>query len=248
MSLTGRLAFVTGAGSGIGRATCQCLAREGALVIAADKNIGSARETVESLPKLLSESHLSIEISVENASQVQAALKESLNTYSRAPSIVVNAAGITRDNFISKLSEADFDEVLDVNLKGTFLVIQTFANAIVEGKVEKASIINIGSVVAKFGNIGQGNYCASKAGVELLTKVAAREFGKVNIRVNTVLPGVIQTPMFNAVPEKVKAKFVERIPLARLGYPEEVAEVISFLASDKSSYINGASIEVTGGF
>lgn len=247
MSLQGRIAFVTGAGSGIGKAVCQLLAREGVTISAADKNAQLVAKMVELLPKTPSP-HISIPLSVENKESVENALETVLKTYSKPPTIIVNAAGITRDNFISKLSEEDFMEVLDVNLKGTYLVLKAFANSLVENKVNSASIINIGSIVAKYGNIGQANYCASKAGVELLTKIASKEYGKFGIRVNTVLPGFIKTPMTDAVPEKLKTKFVSLIPVGRFGQPEEVAEVIAFLASDKSSYINGTSIEVTGGF
>ncbi|XP_076275499.1 (3R)-3-hydroxyacyl-CoA dehydrogenase isoform X1 [Rhynchophorus ferrugineus] len=247
MSLAGRLAFVTGAGSGIGRATCFSLAKEGAIVVAADKNFIAVQNTVDILPKSTSEHHLPIEVSVENLQDVENALNKTLNIFSRPPVVIVNAAGITRDNFISKLSESDFQQVLDVNLKGTFLILKTFANAMVQGQVQQGSIINIGSVVAKFGNIGQANYCASKAAVDLLTKVSSREFGRMGIRVNTVLPGMIETQMIKSVPDKVKGKFLEMIPLGRFGQAEEIAQVITFLASDKSSYINGASIEVTGG-
>ncbi|XP_066259393.1 (3R)-3-hydroxyacyl-CoA dehydrogenase [Euwallacea similis] len=247
MSLVGRLAYVTGAASGIGRAACQCLAREGATIVAVDKNISSLLQTIESLPSV-AQPHMQIATSVENKESIESSLKKVLTAYSAPPTIVVNAAGIIRDNFISKLSEEDFIEVLDVNLKGTFLVIKTFANALVSHKVNEASIINIGSVVAKFGNIGQANYCASKAGVDLLTKVASKEYGKFGIRVNNILPGFIATPMTSAIPEKVRDKFLPLIPLGRFGQPEEMAEVIAFLASRKSSYINGATIEVTGGF
>ncbi|KAL1505743.1 hypothetical protein ABEB36_005236 [Hypothenemus hampei] len=246
MSLQGRLAFITGAGSGIGRATCQCLAREGATIVAADQNFPKVQETL----KLLNpqEKHSAMSLSVENKHNIQEVLNNIIKTYLKPPSIVVNAAGITRDNFLQKLSDADFAQVLDVNLKGTFFVLQTFANSLVEHKINEASIINIGSIVAKFGNIGQANYCASKAGVEAMTKVAAKEYGSLGIRVNTIIPGMIVTPMTAAVPEKVMNKFKAMIPLGRFGLPEEVAEVITFLASTKSSYINGASIEVTGGF
>ncbi|CAG9765106.1 unnamed protein product [Ceutorhynchus assimilis] len=249
-SLPNSVMYINGkmycAGSGIGRATCQLLAKEGATVLAADKILSSAEETVKLLPQ--DQKHLSVQLSVENKENVKEALENAIKIYSKPPSIIVNAAGITRDNFLGKLSEEDFMEVIDVNLKGTFLIVQHFANALVKHQVGKASIINIGSIVAKYGNMGQANYCASKAGVDLLTKVASKEYAKMGIRVNTVLPGMISTPMTLAVPEKVKDKFLAMIPLGRFGQPEEVAEVILFLASDKSSYINGASIEVTGGF
>ncbi|KAJ8958213.1 hypothetical protein NQ318_017354 [Aromia moschata] len=199
MAVTGRLAFVTGAGSGIGRATCQILAREGATIIATDKNITDVEKTITSINKS-ENSHTGMALDVAEP-------------------------------------EA-----------GTFFVVQTFANAIIDHGITNASIINIGSIVGKYGNIGQVNYSASKAGVELLTKTASKELGKKGIRVNAVLPGMILTPMLQAVPDKVKEKFKLSTPLGRFGTPDEVAEVITFLASDKSSYITGASIEITGGF
>lgn len=131
--------------------------------------------------------------------------------------------------------------------QGTFLVMQSCANAMVEQNITNGSIINIGSVAAKIGNIGQVNYTASKAGVEAMTKTASREFGKFGIRVNCVVPGFIETPMTTTVPQKVKDMMTMQCPLRRFGKPEEVAETIVFLASNKSSFINGASIEVTGG-
>ncbi|VEN45186.1 unnamed protein product [Callosobruchus maculatus] len=237
-----------GGGSGIGRATCKILAREGASVVVADKNLQNVQDTVKSMPKAADQDHLGVELEVSEIKTIKNSLNKVLEKYKRPPTIIVNSAGITRDNFLLKLSEQDFDEVLDVNLKGTFLVIQTFVNSMLAHNLPSASIINIASIVGKYGNLGQANYCASKAGVELLTKTAAKELGKMNIRVNCVLPGMILTPMLEAVPDKVKEKFTKMIPMSRFGKPEEVAEVIAFLASEKSSYINGASIEVTGGF
>jgi len=248
-AVLGKLAFVTGAGSGIGRATCQVLAREGASIVAADRNLNTAKETVDLISNSSpNKDHLSLSIDVSQSTSVKDALSKILDVYKKPPTIVVNCAGITRDNFLLKLSEADFEEVIDVNLKGTFLVTQTFAQAIVERQIPNASIINIASIVGKYGNIGQANYCASKAGVELFTKTAAKEFGQFGIRCNTILPGFIKSPMTDAVPDKVKEKFMSVIACKRLGDPQEVAEVITFLASERSSYVNGASIEVTGGF
>ncbi|CAH0548705.1 unnamed protein product [Brassicogethes aeneus] len=247
MSLIGKLAFVTGAGSGIGRETCKILAREGANVVAADKFLKNASDTAENLPKKADQSHTSVELDVTKKTSVQYTLKKTLEIYGKPPSIIVNSAGITKDNFVLKLSEEDFQDVIDVNLKGTFLVIQTFCNAITENKLKNASVINIASIVGKYGNIGQSNYCASKAGVELLTKSSAKELGQFGIRVNAILPGIIDTAMIQTVPDKVKQKFKSVISLGRFGQPQEIGEVIAFLASDKSSYISGASIEVTGG-
>lgn len=241
--LIGKLAFVTGAGSGIGRAICRVLARDGANVIAADTNLDTANETIS---KLGSES-LALQLDVSSSDSISKALDATLKKYKRPPAIVVNSAGITRDSYLLKMSEADFDDVIRVNLKGTFLITQYLAKAMVEYKVG-GSIINLSSVMARVSNIGQSNYCASKTGVVSLTKVAAKEFGKFNIRVNAVMPGFINTPMVEAMPEKAKQQALASCAMNRVGRPEEVAEVVAFLASDKSSYVNGTTIEVSGCF
>ncbi|CAG9839526.1 unnamed protein product [Diabrotica balteata] len=248
MSLAGRLAFVTGAGSGIGRATCKIFSREGASVVVADKVPKTVEETLNIINQNGQNQHLGVELDVGSSDSVGNALKKTLEKYSKPPTVIVNCAGITRDNFLLKLSEKDFDEVLDINLKGTFLIMKTFANSIVQHGLKNASIVNISSIVGKYGNIGQANYTASKAGVELLTKTASKEFGQLGIRVNTIFPGMIKTRMIETVPDKVQDRFRAMIPMARFGEPEEIAEVITFLASDKSSYVTGASIHVTGGF
>ncbi|KMQ93734.1 estradiol 17-beta-dehydrogenase 8 [Lasius niger] len=234
-----------GAGSGIGREVCRVLAREGANVVAADQNVKTAQETVATLEGA---EHIALNIHVNDRNSVETAFKDVVKQFSKPPTIIVNSAGITRDNFLAKLSDNDFDDVINVNLKGTFLIMQAAVKAMIEGNATKdSSIINVSSIIATRGNIGQSNYSASKAGVIAMTKSASMEFGQFGIRVNTVLPGFIDTPMTAIVPDKVKEMFIKRIPLQRLGKPEEVAEVIVFLASDRSSYINGTSIEVTGG-
>ncbi|XP_014602973.1 PREDICTED: estradiol 17-beta-dehydrogenase 8-like isoform X1 [Polistes canadensis] len=243
--VVGKLAFVTGAGSGIGRETCRILAREGAKVIAVDQNLKMAEDTVKVLNGA---DHIALKVNITDPHDVEQAFKHTVKQYSTSPTIIVNSAGITRENFILKLSETEFNDVINVNLKGTFLIMQNAVKTMIEtGQTEGSSIINIASIVGKTGNIGQGNYSASKAGVEALTKTASMEFGKLGIRVNAVLPGFIETPMTDTIPEKVKTMFVNRISFKRMGKPKEVAEVITFLASNRSSYVNGASIEVTGG-
>ncbi|XP_034840868.1 estradiol 17-beta-dehydrogenase 8 [Maniola hyperantus] len=250
--VAGRLALVTGAGSGIGRAACQVLSREGATVIAADKNYDAALETIKKHIALASgysdaSEHSAMEVDVSEPKSVQNLLQVILAEYKVPPKIVVNSAGVTRDNWLLKLSQEDYDSVMNVNLKGTFLIMQTFAKAMTESSIQ-GSIINISSIVGKYGNIGQTNYSASKAGVVAMTQSAAKELGKFNIRVNAILPGFIDTPIIKTVPEKVKEHMLKLVPLGRLGDPIEIAEVITFLSSDKSSFINGASIDVTGGF
>jgi 17beta-estradiol 17-dehydrogenase / 3alpha(17beta)-hydroxysteroid dehydrogenase (NAD+) / 3-oxoacyl-[acyl-carrier protein] reductase alpha subunit len=208
---------------------------------------------------------MALEMDVTNGDSIRSVVEEAINKFKRPPTVVVNCAGITRDAFILKMDDSDFDMVLNVNLKvgkvvdkvnssiylpsylqGTYLVMKNVVQKMVEHKVGGA-IVNISSVTAKMGNMGQCNYAPSKAAVETLTRVAAKEFAKYGIRVNTVVPGFIHTPMTEAVPDKVKEMIVKQIAMRRFGYPEEVSDTIAFLSSDKSSFVTGASIEVSGG-
>uniref|UniRef100_A0A1I8Q7Q6 (3R)-3-hydroxyacyl-CoA dehydrogenase n=1 Tax=Stomoxys calcitrans TaxID=35570 RepID=A0A1I8Q7Q6_STOCA len=246
--LVGKLALVTGAGSGIGRSTCRVLRDYGARVIAGDRNLNAAEETAKELGDRGEYYDVfPLEIDVSSMESVTNAVAKTCKQFNTAPSIVVNSAGITRDGYLLKMPERDYDDVYSVNLKGTFMVTQQFAKAMIEHQTKGGSIINLSSIVAKMNNIGQANYAATKAGVISFTEVASKEFGKFSIRVNAILPGYINTPMVAVVPDKIKEQVVMRCPLGRLGDPSEIAEVIAFLASDKSSYVNGASIEVTGG-
>ncbi|XP_058447130.1 estradiol 17-beta-dehydrogenase 8 [Malaya genurostris] len=242
--LAGRLALVTGAGSGIGRVTSKLLSRDGAVVVAVDRNLKAAEETIQTLNS--ENDNVAFEMDVASSDSISQVLKATIEKYKRPPMIVVNSAGITRDNFLLKMPEADFDAVINVNLKGTWLVLQNFGRAMIDHQVN-GSMVNVSSIVARSGNMGQSNYSPSKAGVEAMTKVVAREFGRNNIRVNAVVPGFIETPMTATLPQKVKDIVIMQCALRRFGKPEEIAEVIAFLASDKSSYINGTSVEVTGG-
>ncbi|EFN74829.1 Estradiol 17-beta-dehydrogenase 8 [Camponotus floridanus] len=243
--LAGKLALVTGAGSGIGREVCRVLAREGANVVAADQNIKTAQETVASLTGT---EHIALHINVEDRSSVETAFKDVTKQFSKPPTIIVNSAGIVRNTLLMKHDDSNFDDIINVNLKGTFLVMQTAVKAMIEGNATKnSSIINISSIAARGRHIGVSTYSASKAGVIAMTKTASLEFGQFGIRVNAVLPGFIDTPMTADISDEEREMFKKNVSLQRTGKPEEVAEVIVFLASDRSSYINGASIEVTGG-
>merc|ERR1719285_1612733 len=216
MVLTGRLALVTGGGRGIGRAVCQVLARENARVVVTDLNLDSCQETQASLRP---DDHHAIAGDVSSKESVSDCFKQILDKYKRAPDIVVNSAGITKDGFLLRMKE------------------QKLAG----------SIVNIASIVGRTGNIGQANYTASKAGVIGFTKTAAKELGKFGIRVNVILPGFIKTPMTDVVPDKVKEAFVSQIPLGEFGLPVDIAEVAAFLASSRSKYITAASLDVNGG-
>jgi len=190
---------------------------------------------------------------VNDISQRQSVVKLADEIFSRIqtyPTIIVNAAGITRDALLLKMRDEDFDDVIRVNLKGTYLINQIFCQRLLAQKPIdlKASIVNISSIVAKYGNVGQCNYSASKAGVEAMTKSMAKELGRVGIRVNCILPGFIQTPMTDKIPDKIKEKLLMNIAMGRMGTVDEIAQVCLFLASNKmSSYVNGTSIDVTGG-
>ncbi|XP_031569800.1 estradiol 17-beta-dehydrogenase 8-like [Actinia tenebrosa] len=246
--LSGRLALVTGGASGIGRAICQTLAKAGASVAVVDRNIEGAKETGNSLSKNDgNQLHSYHATDVVSSLQVNKLILKVQEDHQRPPCILVNSAGITRDAFFLKMNEEAFDEVIDVNLKGTFLMSQFASKAMVESKISNGSIINIASIVGKTGNIGQANYTASKAGVEGLTRTCALELARFGIRCNAVLPGFIHSPMTEKIPEQITQKIVKMVPLSRIGQPSEIAEVVNFLASDLSSYITGASIEVTGG-
>lgn len=214
-------------------------------MIAADQNFDAAKHTEETI----GQSARAVGIDVSSDGSIRSAISSILDQFKLPPTIVVNAAGITRDNLFLSMSEQEFDDVIRVNLRGTFLMMQRFGEAMVAHEVAQGgSIVNLASIIGKVGNIGQVNYSASKAGVEAMTKSVSKEFGKHGIRVNSVLPGYISTPMTAAVPQKIKDIAIRNCNLRRFGEATEVAEVIAFLASDKSAYVNGTSIEVTGGF
>ncbi|GAB1606910.1 estradiol 17-beta-dehydrogenase 8-like [Argonauta hians] len=245
--LAGRLAIVTGAASGIGRSVCQVFAREGAKVAAVDINASALDDTLSTLKTDSPGDHHGFAADVSLPLSVSQLLHQVQTQFQATPTVAVNSAGIIRDNLLLRSTDEDFDKVINVNLKGTYLVMKAVTQAMVKEKVPCGSVINIASIVGKCGNIGQTNYAASKAGVVGLSKSAAKELSRFNIRVNSVLPGYIQTNMTDHVPKKVLDKIVEMIPMGRIGSPEDVAELCLFLASQSSGYITGASIEVTGG-
>jgi len=244
--LAGRLALVTGAGSGIGAAVCKILAREGAAIAAADLNKDGVAQTLSSLA-VTDGTHRPYTADVSSSSSIEEMMTEIQQQFNTAPCIAVNCAGITQDNFVLDMNESQWDSVMNVNLKGTYLVNQAVGKAMQNSGLKNGSIVNISSIVGKVGNMGQANYAASKAGVVGLTKTVAKEYAKFGIRCNVILPGFIETPMVESVPEKVVQMLKMMIPLQRAGKPEEIAETCLFLASDQSSYITGATFEVTGG-
>ncbi|XP_043353182.1 (3R)-3-hydroxyacyl-CoA dehydrogenase isoform X2 [Dermochelys coriacea] len=218
LRLRSTLALVTGGGSGIGRAVCARLAEEGALVAVADQNEVGAAETVRGLPRgEPGQEHEAFGVDVSSAQSVGELMARIQAQFSALPRVCVSCAGITMDEFLLKQTEQAFDKVLQVNLKGTFLVTQAVARGLVESGAPGGSIINMGSIVGKVGNLGQVSYAASKAGVEGLTKTAAKELARFGIRCNVVLPGFIATPMTDKVPPKVLQK---RLLTYALSWPQ----------------------------
>ncbi len=244
MRLKDRVAVITGAARGIGRATAIKFAREGADVAILDVLKDLANETAEEVKKLGRKAK-AYEVDVGIYNQVQSVSEEILKEFGTVD-ILVNNAGITRDKLLMKMTEQDWDEVIQTNLKGVFNSCKVFAPIMREKKYGR--IINLSSVTVR-GNIGQTNYSATKAGLVGLTKTLAKElpFGGCEITVNAIQPGMIWTDMLKAVPEKVLERFKAETPLGRVGQPEEVANLISFLASEEASYITGAEILISGG-
>lgn len=246
MSLSGRLAVVTGGASGIGKAVCHALAALGAQVVVADINLDGATEVARSLPG--SSSHTSVFLDVgytESVEQLFAKIKESESV---PVSIVVNCAGVPSMSPIVGTTDEEFDKVIQINLKGTFLVTRAAARAMMESAVADAVIVNIASILGKSGLINCSAYSASKGAVIALTKSVAQELAPHGIRCNAVLPGLTQTPMVSALSEEEEQMFVARTPLGRVGQPEEIAQAIAFLCCPSSSYVTGAALEVTGGY
>jgi len=242
MRLQGKVAIITGAARGIGRETALLFAAEGAKVVICDL-LDEGEEVAEEIRSRGGEA-IFYKLDVTDREAVKRMVDAVVERYGRID-ILVNNAGITRDAQFLKMTEEDWDKVIAVNLKGVFNVTQAVAPVMVaQGK---GKVVNAASVVALYGNFGQTNYVASKAGVIGMTKVWARELGRKGINVNAVAPGFIQTEMTARVPEKVLQMVRERTPLGRLGTPRDVAYAYLFLASDESDYVNGAVLSVDGG-
>lgn len=242
--LQNRVAVVTGGSRGIGRAISVALADAGAdVAIFYAGNRDAASETVKMIEEK-GRKALMLQVDVADEQQVDAGFKEVLSTFDRID-ILVNNAGITRDNILMRIKEKDWDDVINTNLKGVFLCTRAVSRSMM--KQRSGRIINISSVVGVMGNVGQANYVAAKAGVIGLTKTAARELASRGITVNAVAPGFIQTDMTAALDQSVVEKGLANVPLGKLGMPEDVAEVVKFLASDGAKYITGQTIHVDGG-
>ena len=242
--LKNKIALITGAGRGIGRAIAIALAKEGAEVVI---NYNGSEERAKEVKQTIEENGGKASIYKCNVSDFvacEAMIKDIVKEYGHLD-ILVNNAGITKDGLIMKMKEEDFDSVLNVNLKGTFNTIRHSARQML--KQRSGKIINISSVSGILGNVGQANYAASKAGVIGLTKSAARELASRGITVNAVAPGFIKTEMTEVLSEQVQDHAKSQIPLGSFGNPEDVAEAVWFLASDKAGYITGQVLNVDGG-
>jgi len=238
----GRVAIVTGGGRGIGRAIAVRLAEEGAnLVISYRSNEGAAEETAQSVREAGVKCEL-FKGDVSSPGDVEALFTGVSDAFGRVD-ILVNNAGITRDNLMMRMKEEEFDEVLQTNLKGTYLCTRAALRPMVRARWGR--IVNLSSVVGLVGNAGQANYAASKAGIIGFTKSVAREVAQRGITVNAVAPGYVETELTGTLPEKVKDQIRDQIPAGRFGGPEEVAEVVAFLAD--AGYVTGQTIAVDGG-
>jgi 3-oxoacyl-[acyl-carrier protein] reductase len=241
--LEGKVCLITGAAQGIGLATACKFATEGATVIVCDVKPAAVDEAVQKC-QALGAPAMGFVMDVTQRSMVDAVVAQVLERHGRID-VLVNNAGITQDARLQKMTLEQFDSVIDVNLRAVFHCAQAVADTM--AAQGSGVILNASSVVGLYGNFGQTNYAASKFGVIGFTKTWSRELGPKGIRVNAVAPGFIATPILGTIPVKVINEMEQRVPLRRLGRPEEIANVYAFLASDEASYINGAVIEVSGG-
>ena len=239
MRLKDKVAIITGAAKGIGFATAKRFAEEGAKVMIADLNAEAVKVACDQIAG--SEAYV---MNVTDRASIQATVDQVMQRHGRID-ILINNAGITQDARLVKMTEAQFDTVIDVNLKGVFNCTQLVVPHMLEAG--KGAVVNASSVVGVYGNFGQTNYSATKFGVIGFTKTWARELGAKGIRVNAVCPGFIATEMVKAMPENILQDIEKRSWLGRLGTPEEMANVYLFLASDEASYVNGVALEASGG-
>lgn len=242
--LLNKIAIITGGAQGIGKAISIKLASDGANCVIVDVDFETAEATADEIQKTYGVETAVFKVDVSNFSEVQLCVDDVVKKFGKID-ILVNNAGITKDNLILKMTEEEWDKVIDINLKGCFNFIKAVSKYMLKQRFGR--IINIASVVGLMGNPGQANYSASKGGLIALTKTVAKEFASRNILVNAVAPGYIRTRMTEILSEEQKKKLQEYIPLNRLGEPEDVANVVWFLCIEESSYITGQVISVNGG-
>jgi 3-oxoacyl-[acyl-carrier protein] reductase len=244
MNLEGKAVLVTGASRGIGREIALELARNGANVaVNYSGSEAKANEVVDEIKKIGKDA-FAIKCDVSNTEEVATMVKETIDRFGKLD-ILVNNAGITKDNLLMRMKEDEWDDVININLKGVFLCTKAVTRQMM--KQRNGRIINIASIVGATGNPGQANYVAAKAGIIGLTKTTAKELAARNITVNAIAPGFITTDMTDQLPEDIKAEMLKQIPLARLGEPKDIAKMAAFLASDDSSYITGQTMHINGG-
>jgi 3-oxoacyl-[acyl-carrier protein] reductase len=244
MDLTGKRAIVTGAGQGIGRAIALKLARQGAEVIVDDINPETAPQVAQEI-QVLGRKAVAVVADVSRRDDVEQMVQTAVREFGGID-ILVNNAGIARSNVLARLKDDQWDEVLNVDLKGILYCIQAVIPSMM--KQRSGKIISISSIYGRIGAIGDVNYAAAKSGVVGLTKTVARELARYNINVNAIMPGLVDTALLRGIPEKYLKPMIEEVPLKRIGRPEDIANVVAFLASEDSSYMTGAIVEVTGGW
>ncbi len=244
MNLQGKTAIVTGGSRGIGKGIALKLAELGAnVVINYTSSLVTAEETAAEINKS-GGSAIIFKANVRNADEVKELIQSTKEKFGSID-ILINNAGITRDMLLMKMSEQDWDDVLDINLKGAFNCIKAVTRIMMKQRAGK--IVNVSSVVGVMGNVGQANYAASKAGLIGLTKSVAKELAARNINCNAIAPGFINTEMTDKIPENIQKTYVNSIPFKRFGTPEDVANAVAFLVSDQSKYITGQVLHIDGG-
>jgi len=242
-SLTGKVALVTGASRGIGRAIAVALAARGASVIATARSASAAGPTVDEITKAGGRAR-PLALDIADPRSVEDAMAEALREHATIP-LLVNNAGITRDNLLMRMKTEDWDQVIETNLTGIYRVCRSLVPSMVKAKYGR--IVNITSVVSRSGNPGQVNYAAAKAGTEGFTRSLARELASRNITVNCVAPGFIETDMTAALTDAQREALLAQVPLKRLGRPEDVACGVAYLLSDQASYVTGITLDINGG-
>lgn len=243
MKLKDRTAIITGAAKGIGRETAILFAKEGANIVIADMDESFGRKTAQDINDA-GGSSIFVKTNVASLKNTEDTMNETINKFGKID-ILINNAGITSDSTLLKMTEEQFLKVIDINLKGVFNMTKCAVPYMIKNNYGR--IVNTSSIVALYGNFGQTNYIASKAGVIGMTKVWAREFGRKGITVNAVAPGFIATDMLSSVPQNILESIKEKTPVQRLGHPEDIANAYLFLSSEEASFINGITLSVDGG-